>query len=179
LWPNPSRVEAYHRVLNAERSPTNITFDELQRGKPVKHVSWTLVSEGGLETMPLIQLKAARPVVADLVRRGELEEVAVEGWTEPGHVLPGAAPRRPTRTTATLVSPFDSLVWDRARTRRVFDFEYRIEVYVPEPQRVHAAGSRLLGHPEEPPSRCRSGVLYVLRDSQKRPRAVCARWRLA
>lgn len=85
----------------------------------------------------MIQLKAARPVVADLVRRGELKEVAVEGWTEPGHVLPGAAPRRPTRTTATLVSPFDSLVWDRARTRRVFDFEYRIEVYVPEPQRVH------------------------------------------
>jgi uncharacterized protein YcaQ len=85
----------------------------------------------------IIQLKAARPVVAELVRRGKLEEVAVEGWTEPGYVLPGVAPRRPTRRSATLVSPFDSLVWDRARTRRVFDFEYRIEVYVPEPQRVH------------------------------------------
>jgi uncharacterized protein YcaQ len=85
----------------------------------------------------MIQPKAARPVVAQLVRRGELEEVAVEGWAEPGHVLPGIAPRRPTRRSATLVSPFDSLVWDRARTRRVFDFEYRIEVYVPEPQRVH------------------------------------------
>jgi uncharacterized protein YcaQ len=85
----------------------------------------------------MIQLKAARPVVAELVCRGELEEVRVEGWTEPGHVLPGVTPRRPTRRSATLVSPFDSLVWDRARTRRVFDFEYRIEVYVPKPQRVH------------------------------------------
>jgi hypothetical protein len=85
----------------------------------------------------MIQLKAARPVVTELVRHRKLEEVAVEGWTEPGHVLPGVAPRRPTRKNATLVSPFDSLVWDRARTRRVFDFEYRIEVYVPEPQRVH------------------------------------------
>jgi uncharacterized protein YcaQ len=85
----------------------------------------------------MIQSKAARPVVAQLVRRGELEEVSVEGWAEPGHVLPGVAPRRPTRTSATLVSPFDSLVWDRVRTRRVFDFDYRIEVYVPEPQRVH------------------------------------------
>ena len=84
----------------------------------------------------MIQLKAARPVIAELVR-GKLEEVLVEGWTKPGYVLPGAAPRRPTRRSATLVSPFDSLVWDRERTSRVFDFEYRIEVYVPERQRVH------------------------------------------
>jgi uncharacterized protein YcaQ len=85
----------------------------------------------------MIQPKAAKPVVADLVRSGELVQVAVEGWAEPGYLPHDMAPRRPTRTTATLVSPFDSLVWDRARTRRLFDFDYRIEVYVPEPKRVH------------------------------------------
>ncbi len=85
----------------------------------------------------MIQPRVAQPVVADLVGDGELVPVAVEGWTEPGYVPRGVAPRRPTRTTATIVSPFDSLVWDRARTRRLFDFEYRIEVYVPEPKRVY------------------------------------------
>ena len=85
----------------------------------------------------MIQPRAAKPVVADLVGDGELVQVAVEGWAEPGYAPRGVAPRRPTRTTATLVSPFDSLIWDRARTRRLFDFEYRIEVYVPEPKRVY------------------------------------------
>ena len=85
----------------------------------------------------MIQPRAAKPVVADLVGDGELVQVAVEAWAEPGYAPRGVAPRRPTRTTATLVSPFDSLIWDRARTRRLFDFEYRIEVYVPEPKRVY------------------------------------------
>ena len=36
-----------------------------------------------------------------------------------------------------MVSPFDSLIWDRKRTRRLFGFDYRIEVYVPEPERQY------------------------------------------
>ena len=85
----------------------------------------------------MLQPKVAAPLVADLVSAGQLEPMTVEGWTEPAYVVPGVEPRRPTRTTATLVSPFDSFVWDRARTRRLFGFDYRIEIYVPQPQRVH------------------------------------------
>lgn len=73
--------------------------------------------------------------VAELVEAGELVEVAVEGWAKPGYCLPGARPRRPTRPGATLLSPFDSLIWERARTTRLFGFDYRIEIYVPQPKR--------------------------------------------
>jgi uncharacterized protein YcaQ len=83
----------------------------------------------------LIRPAAARDRLAELVEAGELVEVSVEGWREPGYAPPDVRPKRPTREHATLLSPFDSLIWERSRTLRVFDFDYRIEVYVPEPKR--------------------------------------------
>jgi uncharacterized protein len=85
----------------------------------------------------MIQPRVAKPLIADLVGSGDLLPVAVEGWNETAYITAGAEPRRPTRATGTLLSPFDSLIWDRQRTHRLFGFDYRIEVYVPGPQRVH------------------------------------------
>jgi hypothetical protein len=77
----------------------------------------------------------AKARVAELVETGVLVQVAVDGWREAAFCLPGARPRTPSRREATLLSPFDSLIWDRERTRRLFGFDYRIEVYVPEANR--------------------------------------------
>jgi uncharacterized protein YcaQ len=85
----------------------------------------------------VINPKLARQRVAELVAAGELVEVSVEGWSEAAYTLPNARARRPTRATATLLSPFDSLIWDRSRALRLFGFDYRIEVYVPEPRRKY------------------------------------------
>jgi len=79
----------------------------------------------------------ARPRVAELVEAGRLIETDVEGWDRPGYAVPGARARPPRRRQASLLSPFDSLIWNRSRTERLFGFRYRIEIYVPEHRRTH------------------------------------------
>jgi uncharacterized protein YcaQ len=79
----------------------------------------------------------ARLLVAELVGEGRLLQVAVEGWPQPAYIVPGLRPKPPKRASATLVSPFDSLIWTRSRAERLFDFHYRIEIYVPGQLRTH------------------------------------------
>jgi uncharacterized protein YcaQ len=82
-----------------------------------------------------------------------LVPVEVAGWGVPAWADPAAleAPVRGRHRT-TLLSPFDSLIWDRRRTKRIFGYEHRIEAYVPKPKRVHGyyampllAGGRIVG----------------------------------
>ena len=83
-----------------------------------------------------IRMPAARPVLRRLVEAGELTEVEVAGWDKPAFLHPEAKLPRSARGT-TLLSPFDSLIWFRPRVERLWDFHYRIEIYVPEPKRVY------------------------------------------
>ncbi|MEV5737415.1 crosslink repair DNA glycosylase YcaQ family protein [Streptomyces sp. NPDC052292] len=82
-----------------------------------------------------------------------LVPVEVAGWSKPAWADPAALAAPPRgRHRTTLLSPFDSLVWERARTERIFGFTHRLEAYVPKQKRVHGyfampvlAGGRLVG----------------------------------
>ncbi|MDE0802356.1 MAG: winged helix DNA-binding domain-containing protein [Acidimicrobiales bacterium] len=81
-------------------------------------------------------IRLARRVLDDLVAEGSLEAVEVEGWKDPAYLSPEVTLPRRTEACA-LISPFDSAMWERDRIERLFDFHYRIEIYVPKPKRIH------------------------------------------
>ncbi|GGY28568.1 winged helix-turn-helix domain-containing protein [Streptomyces omiyaensis] len=112
-------------------------------------------------------------VVAD----SGLVPVAVEGWGKPAWADPAALAAEPRgRHRTTLLSPFDSLIWERARTERIFGFTHRLEAYVPKPKRVHGyfampvlAGGHLVGRVDP----AREGRTLVARQvSLEGPKAV-------
>ncbi|WP_433328763.1 winged helix-turn-helix domain-containing protein [Spirillospora sp. CA-294931] len=82
-----------------------------------------------------------------------LVPVRVQGWKNAAWADPDALNSPPRGRHATvLLSPFDSLVWDRARASRVFGFDHRLEAYVPKAKRIYGyfampllSGGRILG----------------------------------
>ncbi len=119
------------RVLDAPTPSPDEALRELTRRAARHHGIATLAD---LADYWRVRTASIRPHVAALVAAGELEEVSA--WGETAYLDPDAV--RPRRVAArALLSPFDSLIWERKRTERVFGFDYRIEIYVPEPKRVY------------------------------------------
>ncbi|RSS50764.1 winged helix-turn-helix domain-containing protein [Streptomyces sp. WAC01280] len=114
-----------------------------------------------------------------VVEASGLVPVTVAGWGKPAWADPAALASEPRgRHRTTLLSPFDSLIWERARTERIFGFTHRLEAYVPKQKRVHGyfampvlAGGRLVGRVD--PAR-EGGTLVARQVTLDGPKAVPA-----
>jgi uncharacterized protein len=89
-----------------------------------------------------------------------------QAWADPSALAEQRSGSVRGRHRVTLLSPFDSLIWDRKRTLRMFGFEHSLEAYVPRAKRVHGyftmpllARGRLLGRVDP----ARSGRTLIAR----------------
>lgn len=138
----------------AERRPNFArSYDMAERIVPPSHFTRLLDREDAQRELLLLAARAlgiaaaadladyyrmpiseARPRLAELVEAGDLRLVRVEGWSMPAY-WHRDAPIPRSIAAASLLSPFDPVVWFRPRAARLFQFEYRIEIFLPQPQR--------------------------------------------
>jgi uncharacterized protein len=134
LYDLPERVIPARVLATAtphERDAARLLVDRAARAMGI-------ATEADLRDYYRLPLASARAAVVELVEAKRLRRVVVEGWTKPGYLhrdAPEPVAILPGR--AALLSPFDSLIWFRERTLRMFGMSYRIEIYVPQPKRVH------------------------------------------
>ncbi|MDI2131436.1 winged helix-turn-helix domain-containing protein [Yinghuangia seranimata] len=168
------RALAFGDVVCVRRRGWKRVYDLPERAIPAQHFETDAGDDACVrELVVLAARQLGVATTADLVdqyrlTRAQVEEalpdaglvpVAVEGWGPagdgplPAWAHPDALATPPKgRHRTTLLSPFDSLVWDRPRTARVFGFTHRLEAYVPKARREHGyfvmpllAGGRLIG----------------------------------
>jgi uncharacterized protein YcaQ len=82
----------------------------------------------------------------ELVEEEKLLKVDVDGWQSDAYTTPLVNLTPSTHRGTTVLSPFDPVCWNRDRTSRIFGFDYKIEIYVPEPKRIFGYYSLPLLH---------------------------------
>ncbi|AUZ45578.1 winged helix-turn-helix domain-containing protein [Pseudomonas orientalis] len=125
------------RVIPGEILQTFVSEADAQRGLLLHSASALgVATEKDLRDYFRLDPVDSRQRLAELVEEGQLLSCQVQGWKQSAYCLP--EPKVPRSVPASaLLSPFDSLIWERARTERLFDFRYRLEIYTPQHKRVY------------------------------------------
>jgi uncharacterized protein YcaQ len=145
-----ARRQSFQRVYDL-RSRVHPTWDDKQlpaRAEADRRLVLDSVRALGIATARWVadyyrMPRATTPrIVEELAGEGKLMRARVEGWKDAAFIHPdnaelaeSAASGTLRNTLTTLLSPFDPLVWDRARASALFGFDYRIECYTPAPKR--------------------------------------------
>ena len=134
--PNFQRVYDLPERVIPDQHRNKITSDTDARRELLRRAASALgiASVRDLADYYRMTTRDALPHIDDLVATGDLQPVVVEGWDEPAFLSADARSPRSIQG-ASLLSPFDPMVWFRPRVQRLFNFHYRIEIYVPEAKR--------------------------------------------
>lgn len=131
-------------VSNIEPAVDSAGFSRWHLRKSLRAMGAASGADLGLYmTFPRYSMADRRKLLSAALKDGEVVAVEVEGEAAPWHALAEDIPHleraasAPSPKGTTLLSPFDSLLWHRGRTRKLFGFDYTIEVYVPGPKRVY------------------------------------------
>lgn len=134
--PNFARkFDLAERIVHADHHRRIVTREEAQRELLlIAARAHGIATANDLADYFRMKMAEASPRLKELVESGALQPVQVETWRGPAYLHPDAAASRRI-DAAALLSPFDPLVWFRPRLLRLFDFDHRFEIFIPEAKR--------------------------------------------
>jgi uncharacterized protein YcaQ len=134
--PNFARqFDLAERIIPAEHHGRTLSREESQRELlRLAASSYGIATAADLADYYRMPVKEAGPRLAELVEAGALQPARVEGWREVAY-LPTGTKIPPPLDARALLSPFDPVVWYRPRAARLFEFDYRLEIFFPAAQR--------------------------------------------